>query len=93
MTSTIQIRTDKKTKDAAKKLAESLGMNLSTTVNIFLKHFVVYGGLPFEVKNEKPLVPSKKLEKILAESEKDFQEGRFTTFTSKEDLVRHFKKS
>ena len=49
-TTSLNIRVDKDVKIAAESIAQSLGMNLSTAVNIFLRQMVSYEGLPFDVR-------------------------------------------
>lgn len=51
---TITIRTNNKTKAEAKELFASLGMDMSTALNIFLKKALNYRGIPFEVVDETP---------------------------------------
>lgn len=52
--SNINIRTDEDVKLAAEQLFESLGMNMSTAVNVFLRQAIRVNGLPFEVKADEP---------------------------------------
>lgn len=53
-TTTVNVRVDKDVKQAADAVAQSLGMNLSTAINIFLRQMVNHDGLPFEVRNPRP---------------------------------------
>ncbi len=53
-TTNINIRTDKELKENCEKLFESLGLNMSTAINIFLRQSLRVGGLPFEVKLDAP---------------------------------------
>lgn len=46
----INIRVDKDVKNAAEDIAQALGMNLSTAVNIFLRQMISHDGLPFDVR-------------------------------------------
>ena len=48
------IRLDAKVKDEAERLFADLGMTLSGAVNIFLHQALIVGGLPFEVRQERP---------------------------------------
>jgi len=52
--STLQIRVDDDTKAAADSLFNSLGMDVSTAVRVFLSASLEYGGLPFAVKHQRP---------------------------------------
>lgn len=46
----LNIRVDKDVKQSAEAIANALGMNLSTAVNIFLRQMVSHDGLPFDVR-------------------------------------------
>ncbi len=50
MSKTIQIRVDDSLKNAADALFNSLGLDTSTAVRIFLNIAIETGGIPFEVK-------------------------------------------
>lgn len=50
----INIRTDAEIKAKCESLYESLGMNMSTAINIFLRQSLRVNGLPFEVRAEVP---------------------------------------
>lgn len=60
------IKIDDETKKEAQILFKSLGMNLSTAINIFLKQSIKEQGIPFYIKD---LKPSEKLIKALQEVE------------------------
>ena len=49
-TTSINIRVDKDVKTNAEAIAQALGMNLSTAINIFLRQMVSHDGLPFDVR-------------------------------------------
>ena len=51
-TSLVQMRMDTALRDDANKLFESLGLDMSTAIKIFLKKCLSEGGIPFAVKNE-----------------------------------------
>lgn len=46
----LNVRVDKEVKASAEAIAQALGMNLSTAVNIFLRQMVSCDGLPFDVR-------------------------------------------
>jgi len=48
----LQIRIDDELKNQATTVFESLGMDISTAVRIFLKKSVAVNGIPFDVRNE-----------------------------------------
>lgn len=83
----ISIKVDTKIKHAAKKLAGELGLPLSTIVNAHLKRFVAEKEIRFAL----PLRMSKKLEKIISETEKDFRTGRNLSpkFDSGEEMDKY----
>jgi len=43
----INVRTDAELKAQAQQIFESIGLDLSTAVNLFLKQTVIYNNLPF----------------------------------------------
>ena len=53
-TTNMTIRMDAELKAQADALFAELGMNLSTAINIFVRQSLREGGLPFEVKLERP---------------------------------------
>ena len=53
MTNTnINVRTDLTTKQNAEKVFNSLGMNMSTAINVFLRQCIRENGIPFIISNE-----------------------------------------
>ncbi len=50
----VSIRMDIKLKEQAEALFGELGLNLSTAFNIFIRQSLRVGGLPFEVKIDRP---------------------------------------
>lgn len=50
----ICIRTDEEVKKDAEVLFDSMGMSLSTAVNVFLKQAIRVNGMPFELKGYTP---------------------------------------
>lgn len=49
MRTVISVRTDKNTKEQARRLFSHLGIDMSTAVNLFLRQAIRRQGLPFEV--------------------------------------------
>jgi DNA-damage-inducible protein J len=56
--STIQVRTDEKTKKAAKQVLETLGLDLSSAINVYLVQIIKHGGIPFAITNENGMTPA-----------------------------------
>lgn len=53
-TTNLNIRVDEELKRKAEALFNELGLNMSTAMNMFLRYSVRYGGIPFELRIEKP---------------------------------------
>ena len=50
-TSAISVQVDLRDKENANEILKSLGLNMSTFVNMAIKQLLYNNGLPFEVKN------------------------------------------
>jgi antitoxin component of RelBE/YafQ-DinJ toxin-antitoxin module len=84
-TATVNFKTDPKTKRAAQKGAQAMGLPLSTLLNGYLK----------EVANAKhaTIHLDSNVEASIAEGLKDIQEGRVSgPFETHKDLMRHLNK-
>lgn len=77
-TTTVSLRTDKKTKEEATELFRELGMDMSTAINLFLRQSIVNNGLPFTPTRESR-------ESVLARAEAESREGQ--QFLSVEELM------
>ena len=77
-TANLNIRTDKEVKQAAEKLFEALGLNMTTAVNMFLRQAIRENGIPFELKINQP---NSETLKAISEGEQIIKEGtaRFNT--------------
>lgn len=53
-TTNLNIRTDKEIKEAAEKIYSSLGLNMTTAINIFLRASIREGVIPFDLKLNNP---------------------------------------
>ncbi len=49
-TTNLNIRTDKEVKEAAEKIYYSLGLNMTTAINMFLRASIRESGIPFDLK-------------------------------------------
>ncbi|MDN6900671.1 type II toxin-antitoxin system RelB/DinJ family antitoxin [Oenococcus sicerae] len=47
----ISVKTNQADKEQAAAIFDSLGLNFSTAINIFIKKSIAEGGLPFDVKD------------------------------------------
>lgn len=71
MKTLINIKADKEVKEAAVKLAELIGLPLSTIINAFLRKFISEQSVTFSA----PYKPSKNLQKVIKQTEKDLKKG------------------
>lgn len=53
-TTNLNIRVDEDLKRKAEAIFNELGLNMSTAMNMFLRYSVRYGGIPFDLRIEKP---------------------------------------
>ena len=53
-TTNLNIRTDKEIKDQAEAIFSSLGLNMTTAVNMFLRTAIRKNGIPFALKLDIP---------------------------------------
>lgn len=85
-TSSININVDSNIKKEATELFNSLGLNMSTAINLFLRKSINEGGIPFELKNPKP---TRALKKALKEAKK-IENGEILvkSFDNREDLKK-----
>lgn len=85
-TSAININVDSNVKKEATELFNSLGLNMSTAINLFLRKSINVGGIPFELKNPKP---TRELKKALKEAKKiENEEILVKSFDNREDLKK-----
>lgn len=83
--SAINVNVDSDIKEQANNLFTSLGLNMSTAINMFLRKAINDGGIPFEVKKPKP---NRQLLKALKEAEK-IEKGKIKakSYHSVEELI------
>ena len=85
-TSAININVDSNVKKEATELFNSLGLNMSTAINLFLRKSINEGGIPFELKNPKP---TRELKRALKEAKKvENGEILVKSFDNREDLKK-----
>jgi len=66
-TTNISIRMDSDLKNAAEKLFDELGLNISTAFNIFIRQALREQGIPFAITTD---VPNQQTVKAIIEAEK-----------------------
>lgn len=84
----LNIKTDKKLKAEAKKVADDMGLTLTTVVNSMLKQFVREKEITFST-NE---YPSPMLREALKEAQAEYEAGELQVFTNVEDLLADLHK-
>lgn len=85
---TIQIRIDKKTKEAARQTLSELGIDMSTAVKLFLTNVVNRQGIPFEIRTKNGFTEAEELA-MVAETEEAKRSGK--RFNSVEELMADLK--
>ncbi len=83
MTTTTQIRIDSEIKKQANELFATLGLDMSTAVNLFLHQCVLRGGLPFRV--EQPRYSDEALE-AMAEAIRISKDPNAKGYTSMDEI-------
>lgn len=85
----LNIKTDKKLKADAQKVAGELGVPLSTVMNAFLKQFVRDKEITLSANQYRP---TPYLESILEQAQTEYEAGDFSgTFKTGEDFIAHLK--
>ena len=77
---TIQIRTQAKTKKNVQKILGELGLDMSTAVNMYLVQIEKIGGIPFPILTENGMTPEAEA-RILQEAEWARKYGKSYTST------------
>ena len=86
LTTALYVNVDSKNKEAATIILKSLGLNMSTAINMFLAQIVKRDGIPFEVVNPKP---NKDMIKALKEAEDIIKHPeKYPSYTNREDLKK-----
>ena len=84
-TTTIHIKTDVKTRDDAKKVAEDFGFTLTSLVNALLKQIARTRRLTLSMEEE----PSQYMIESLKKSEEDIKAGRVISFKSGKEALEY----
>jgi len=87
-TSVINVKTDRDVKKNAQKVAEELGLSLSTVINAYLRQFVRNKEIHLSTTHHM----SSGLEKFLGKVERDIATGKNFSgpFSSKKELNEYF---
>ena len=81
----MSIRLDSEVKEQAQQVFNSLGMDMTTAINIFLRQAIQYQGLPFDVR----LDENRKLMEVLADL--DQNRNMSQSFGSVSDLMEDLR--
>ena len=84
--SNLNIRIDPEVKEQAERLFSQFGITITDAVNIFLHQSINYGGIPFELKTEKPNAVTLA---AMKESKEIAKNGKF--YDDVEDMLRELK--
>lgn len=80
----LTVKTDKNLKEAAQRLADTLGFSLGTLVNAYLKQLV----RTKEVVFEESYRPNRTTVRALAETEKEFASGKLPVYKNMEEAIK-----
>ena len=88
-TTNISIRMDSDLKAQAEALFSELGMNLSTAFNIFVRQSLREGGIPFEIRTERP---NKETIAAMLEAERIAKDPNVKKYSDVEEALRELKR-
>ena len=88
-TTNVSIRMDTELKAQADELFAELGMNLSTAFNIFVRQSLREGGIPFEIRTEKP---NKETVAAMLEAERVAKDPNVKKYSDVEEALRELKR-
>ncbi len=87
-TTNISIRMDTELKAQAEALFGELGMNLTTAFNIFVRQAIREGGIPFEIKLDRP---NKETAAAMREAERIARDPQVKGYEDQAELFRDLK--
>lgn len=82
-TTSILIKTNPKIKEQAQKIAQDLGISLTSVINRYLKHFIQTKSITFTADEE---IPSQYMIESLKQSEEDYKTGKVISFKSGKEV-------
>lgn len=88
-TASILIKTDPELKIKAQRIAEKMGLSLTSIINRYLKHFITTETITFSTRDKKP---TQFLINALKESEGDVKAGRIITFKNRQEELDYLDK-
>lgn len=88
-TTNVSIRMDSELKAQAEELFAELGMSLSTAVHIFVRQSLREGGLPFQVRTERP---NQETIAAMLEARRIARDPNVKHYSDVEEALRELKK-
>ena len=88
-TTNVSIRIDTELKAQADELFAELGMNLSTAFNIFVRQSLREGGIPFEIRTDRP---NKETIAAMLEAENIAKDPNVKGYTDLDEMFADLKK-
>ncbi|MDD7170414.1 MAG: type II toxin-antitoxin system RelB/DinJ family antitoxin [Faecalibacterium sp.] len=88
-TTNVSIRMDTELKAQADELFAELGMNLSTAFNIFVRQSLREGGIPFEIRTDRP---NKETIAAMLEAENIAKDPKVKGYTDLDEMFADLKK-
>ena len=88
-TTNVSIRMDTELKAQADELFAELGMNLSTAFNIFVRQSLREGGIPFEIRTDRP---NKETIAAMLEAENIAKDPNVEGYTDLDEMFADLKK-
>lgn len=88
-TTTFSLRLDSDLKNECEALYSELGMSLTTAINVFLRQSLREGGIPFEVKTERP---NKETVAAMLEAERIAKDPNVKGYSDLDELFEDLKK-
>ena len=88
-TTNVSIRMDTELKAQADELFAELGMNLSTAFNIFVRQSLREGGIPFEIRTDRP---NKETIAAMLEAENIAKDPKVKGYTELDEMFADLKK-
>ena len=88
-TTNVSIRMDTELKAQADELFAELGMNLSTAFNIFVRQSQREGGIPFEIRTDRP---NKETIAAMLEAENIAKDPNVKGYTDLDEMFADLKK-
>ena len=88
-TTNVSIRMDTELKSQADELFAELGMTLSTAFNIFVRQSLREGGIPFEIRTDRP---NKETIAAMLEAERIAKDPNVKKYSDVEEALRELKR-